>query len=52
VLLFMFRLVNDRALLGRHVNGRLRNGLAAASIGLVIVLDAVLLGSAAVGAIS
>ncbi len=52
VLLFMFRLVNDHALLGRHVNGRLRNGLAAASIGLVIVLDAVLLGSAAVGAVS
>ena len=52
VLLFMYRLVNDRVLLGRHVNGRLRNGLAAVCIGLVIVLDAVLLGSAVLDVVS
>ena len=48
----MFLLVNDRVLLGRHVNGRLRNGLAAVCIGLVIVLDAVLLGSAVLDVVS
>lgn len=52
VLLFMFRLVNDRVLLGHHVNGRLRNGLAAVCIGLVVVLDAVLLGSVVLGVVS
>ena len=40
-----------RALLGRHVNGRLRNGLAVACVGLVVVLDLVLLGSSVVGAL-
>jgi len=49
VLIFMLLLVNDRALLGRHANGSLRNGLAMACIGLVIVLDVVLIGAAAVG---
>ncbi len=49
VLVFMLLLVNDRALLGRHANGRWRNGLAVACIGLVVVLDVVLLGSAALG---
>jgi Mn2+/Fe2+ NRAMP family transporter len=49
VLVFMLLLVNDRALLGRHANGRLRNGLAMACIGLVIALDVVLLGSAVLG---
>ncbi len=52
VLVFMVRLVNDRALLGRYVNGRLRNALAVACVGLVVVLDAVLLGSAALSAVS
>ena len=52
VLVFMFRLVNDRVLLGRYDNGRLRNALAAACIGLVVVLDVVLLGSAAWSAVS
>ncbi len=47
VLIFMLRLVNDRRLLGDHVNGRWRNGLAVAAIGLVIVLDVALLGTAA-----
>ncbi|HET7677405.1 MAG TPA: Nramp family divalent metal transporter [Candidatus Limnocylindrales bacterium] len=44
VLLFMLRLVNDRRLLGAHTNGRRRNLLAVACIGLVIVLDVALLG--------
>jgi Mn2+/Fe2+ NRAMP family transporter len=52
VLVFMVRLVNDRVLLGRHVNGRLRNALAIACVGLVVVLDVVLLGSAAWSAVS
>ena len=47
VLIFMLKLVNDRVLLGRHVNGRLRNVLAVACVGIVVVLDLVLLGSAA-----
>ena len=52
VLVFMVRLVNDRALLGRHTNGRLRNTLAIACVGVVVVLDLVLLGSAAASAVS
>ncbi|HEY8169449.1 MAG TPA: Nramp family divalent metal transporter [Candidatus Limnocylindrales bacterium] len=50
VLIFMVKLVNDRALLGRHVNGRLRNALAVACVGVVVVLDVLLLGSALTGA--
>jgi len=45
VLIFMVRLVNDRALLGRHVNGRALNVLASVCVGLVILLDVILLGS-------
>jgi NRAMP (natural resistance-associated macrophage protein)-like metal ion transporter len=44
VLIFMFRLVNDRRLLGRHANGPVRNALTIAAIGLVIGLDILLLG--------
>jgi NRAMP (natural resistance-associated macrophage protein)-like metal ion transporter len=51
VLIFLYRLVNNRRLLGRHANGPLRNALTAAAIGLVIVLDVVLLASAALGAL-
>jgi Mn2+/Fe2+ NRAMP family transporter len=51
VLIFMLLLVNDRALLGRHTNGRRRNALAVACIGLVVALDVVLLGSALLGAL-
>jgi Mn2+/Fe2+ NRAMP family transporter len=50
VLVFMVLLVNDRAILGRHVNGRARNALAVACVGLVIVLNVLLLGSSLVGA--
>jgi NRAMP (natural resistance-associated macrophage protein)-like metal ion transporter len=44
VLVFMLLLVNNRRLLGRHANGRRRNVLAVACIGLVVVLDAILIG--------
>jgi Mn2+/Fe2+ NRAMP family transporter len=47
VLVFMVKLVNNRRLLGAHANGRLLNGLAFVSVGLVIVLDVTLLGAAA-----
>jgi Mn2+/Fe2+ NRAMP family transporter len=47
VLVFVLLLVNNRRLLGRHANGRLRNALAIAGIGLVVVLDVLLLGAGA-----
>jgi Mn2+/Fe2+ NRAMP family transporter len=49
VLVFMVLLVNDRRLMGRYRNGRLLNLLAWGAVGLVIVLDAVLLGVAVLG---
>jgi NRAMP (natural resistance-associated macrophage protein)-like metal ion transporter len=49
VLVFLVLLVNDRVLMGRHANGRGGNILASASVGLVVVLDAVLLGVTALG---
>ena len=51
VLVFMLLLVNNRSLLGRHVNGRALNVVATACIGLVIVLDVVLLGTSLLGAL-
>jgi Mn2+/Fe2+ NRAMP family transporter len=45
VLVFILLLVNNRRLLGRHVNGRLRNALAIVGIGLVVILDVALLGA-------
>jgi Mn2+/Fe2+ NRAMP family transporter len=50
VLVFMLLLVNNRTLLGRHVNGRPLNVLATACVGLVIALDLVLLGRSLLGA--
>jgi Mn2+/Fe2+ NRAMP family transporter len=44
VLVFVLLLVNNRRLLGRHANGRLRNAVAIVGIGLVVVLDVLLLG--------
>jgi NRAMP (natural resistance-associated macrophage protein)-like metal ion transporter len=44
VLVFVLLLVNNRRLLGRHANGRVRNALAVAGIGLVVILDVALLG--------
>ena len=51
VLVFMVLLVNDRGLMGRHANGRAGNVLAWGSVGLVVVLDAILLGVAVLGAV-
>jgi NRAMP (natural resistance-associated macrophage protein)-like metal ion transporter len=51
VLIFMVLLVNDRRLMGRHANGRRANVLAWGAVGLVVVLDAVLLGSTFLGAL-
>ncbi len=51
VLVFMYFLVNDRRLLGRHANGRWRNVLTIAVIGVVIVLDLALLGAGLLGAL-
>ena len=44
ILVFLFLLVNDKRLLGNHVNGRWKNVLAVVSIGLVVVLDGALIG--------
>ena len=49
VLVFMVLLANDRRLMGAHANGRVGNVLAWAAVGIVVVLDAVLLGVAALG---
>ncbi|MGZ6272117.1 MAG: divalent metal cation transporter, partial [Candidatus Limnocylindrales bacterium] len=51
VLVFMLLLVNNRALLGRHVNGRWLNVVAVVCVGLVVVLDVVLLGRSLLGAV-
>ena len=45
VLVFMVLLVNDRGLMGGHANGRRANALAWTAVGLVVLLDAILLGS-------
>ena len=49
VLIFMVLLINDDRLMGRHRNGRVANVLAWAAVGLVVALDAVLLGVGALG---
>ena len=49
VLVFMVLLVNDARIMGRHRNGAVANILAWAAVGLVVILDAVLIG---VGALS
>jgi Mn2+/Fe2+ NRAMP family transporter len=49
VLVFMVLLVNDARLMGAHRNGRVANVLAWSAVGLVIALDTVLLGVAALG---
>ena len=45
VLVFLVLLVNDRRLMGRYANGRRGNVLAWGAVGLVVLLNAVLLGS-------
>jgi NRAMP (natural resistance-associated macrophage protein)-like metal ion transporter len=49
VLVFMVLLVNDERLMGRHRNGRAANVLAWAAVGLVVALDAVLIGVGVLG---
>jgi Mn2+/Fe2+ NRAMP family transporter len=49
VLVFMVLLVNDERLMGRHRNGRVANVLAWAAVGLVVILDAVLIGVGVLG---
>lgn len=49
VLIFMVLLVNDRRLLGRHTNGRTRNVLAVACVGLVAILSLAGLGAQLLG---
>ena len=51
VLIFMVLLANDRRLMGDHRNGRIGNVLAWSAIGVVIALDVILLGVAALGAV-
>lgn len=51
VLIFMVLLVNDDRLMGRHRNGRIGNVLAWAAVGIVVVLDAVLLGVTALSVV-
>src|SRR6476469_2068457 len=51
VLICMVLLANDRRLMGEHRNGRIGNVLAWSAVGLVVALDAVLLGVAALGLI-
>jgi Mn2+/Fe2+ NRAMP family transporter len=51
VLVFMVLLVNDERLMGRHRNGHVANVLAWAAVGLVVVLDAILLGVTALSAV-
>jgi Mn2+/Fe2+ NRAMP family transporter len=49
VLVFMILLVNDERIMGRHRNGRIANVLSWGAVGLVIALDAVLIGVTALG---
>jgi len=44
VLVFMVLLVNDRRIMGKHRNGPIGNVLAWGAVGLVVVLDAILIG--------
>ena len=49
VLVFIVLLVNDERIMGRHRNGRIANVLAWGAVGLVIALDAVLIGVTMLG---
>lgn len=49
LLVFMIRIVNDRRIMGRHVNGRVYNALAWATILTVIGLTVALLGMTVLG---
>jgi Mn2+/Fe2+ NRAMP family transporter len=49
LLVFMMIIVNDRSIMGRHVNGRLHNVVAWATIGVAVGLTVALLGMTAFG---
>ena len=49
VLVFMVLLVNDARIMGKHRNGRVANVLAWGAVGLVVVLDAILIGVGVLG---
>ena len=51
VLVFVVLLVNDRRLMGGHANRRLGNVLAWGAVGVVVALNAALLGTALLGAL-
>jgi Mn2+/Fe2+ NRAMP family transporter len=51
VLIFIVLLVNDERIMGRHRNGRIANVLSWGAIGLVIALDAILIGVTLLGAV-
>jgi Mn2+/Fe2+ NRAMP family transporter len=51
VLVFIVQLVNDGRIMGRHRNGRVANVLAWGAVGLVVALDAALIGVTALGAL-
>ena len=51
VLVFMVLLVNDARIMGKHRNGRVANLLAWGAVGLVVVLDAILIGVGVLGAV-
>ena len=50
VLVFMVLLVNDERIMGKHRNGRVANVLAWGAVGLVVILDAILIGVGVLGA--
>jgi NRAMP (natural resistance-associated macrophage protein)-like metal ion transporter len=51
VLVFMVLLVNDARIMGKHRNGRVANVLAWGAVGLVVILDAILIGVGVLGAV-
>jgi Mn2+/Fe2+ NRAMP family transporter len=51
VLVFMVLLVNDGRIMGKHRNGRVANVLAWGAVGLVVILDAILIGVGLLGVV-
>ena len=47
----MVLLVNDRRLMGRHANGRGGNVLAWGTVSVIVALNAILIGTALLGAL-
>jgi Mn2+/Fe2+ NRAMP family transporter len=49
ILIVMLRLINDRRLMGKFVNGRVFNTLAWIVVGILIFLTAILIGLSVMG---